>query len=63
MTREDFCILANIEDATEEAWRKRGKAPPYVVIGRSILYPTKGVAEHLLTIVRSQRSNPVGGML
>lgn len=47
IVREDLCALAGITEGTEEAWRKRGKAPPHIVLGRSILYPTQGLAEFL----------------
>lgn len=63
ITREEFCLLANIEDSTEEAWRKRGKAPPYVVLGRSILYPTKGLAEHMQTMMRGGATSPANHVI
>lgn len=63
ITREDYCTLADITDGTEEAHRKRGKAPPYVVLGCSILYPTASLAEHLQTLVRKRQRNVAAEVL
>ena len=61
--REDVCTLFNVKDSTEEAWRKRGKAPaPYVVAGNAILYETAGLAESLKADVRV-RANVTKGVL
>ena len=63
ITREDYCALARITNGTEEAHRKRGKAPPYVVLGCSILYPTASLAEHMQTIVRKGQRNVAAEVL
>lgn len=59
--REDVCALAAIKPATEEAWRKRGKAPAaYVRLGNEILYETAGLATSLKAGLRdpSDRGDP-----
>ena len=67
-TEEDFQSLANATPKTVEAWRKRGKGPAYILIGRRYLYPRKAVAEYINGLIRDAgqparelrgRSNPL----
>lgn len=53
MTEEDFALFADITTSTAEAWRKRHKGPAFIRIGNRVLYPIKGVAEHLSTLTRT----------
>jgi hypothetical protein len=39
--------------STAEAWRKRHKGPPFIRIGNGVLYPIKGVADHLSILTRA----------
>jgi hypothetical protein len=55
--------LAKITSSTAEAWRKRGRGPPYIVFGNAILYPMDGVAEFLKTQVRERREVPARALL
>lgn len=59
ITEEDFQLLANITEGTAEAWRKRGRGPAYVLIGKRVLYPRAAVAALLQTLVRERV--PVSG--
>jgi hypothetical protein len=43
ITEDDLCLLADIAPSTAEAWRKRGKAPPYLILGNRPLYLRKGL--------------------
>lgn len=38
-TQAEMMALAGIDEATEQAWRKRRTSPPYVRLGAVILYP------------------------
>lgn len=62
-TSEDLRALAGITESTEEAWRKRHKGPPYVLLGTQYLYPRKGVAEYLQALVRAPDRVPAKTML
>jgi hypothetical protein len=53
MTEEDFALFAAITPSTAEAWRKRHKGPAFIRLGNRVLYPIKGVAEHLSTLTRT----------
>jgi len=60
---EDLQKLAKVEPGTTEAWRKRGKGPPYLILGNQILYPRKGLVEHLKHLVRERRHVPAKELL
>jgi hypothetical protein len=55
---EDARILANVAPGTTEAWRKRGKGPPYVLFGNRFLYPRPEFPEFLRSRVRERRAIP-----
>jgi len=55
---EGFAKLAGVKLSTLDAWRKRGKGPEYVLLGRTYLYPIAGVQSHLTGRIRG-RSNLV----
>jgi hypothetical protein len=38
----EFCRQLNITPRTARNWRQRGDGPPYVQIGRDIIYPIDG---------------------
>lgn len=54
ITDEELQVLADATPGTVEAWRKRGKGPKYILFGNRYLYPRKGLAEHLNTLVRER---------
>ena len=56
LTAEAFRELCGIEESTEVAWRKRGKGPPYVLIGTQYLYPRDAVTTFLNARVREPRN-------
>lgn len=47
-----FAMLSGVKASTLEAWRKRGKGPAYVLLGRNYLYPITAVQEFITTKVR-----------
>lgn len=53
---EDLQALGGLQPSTTEAWRKRGKGPPYLIFGNRPLYPKKPTAAYLQTLIRD-RSN------
>jgi hypothetical protein len=55
---EDLGLLADATPGTTEAWRKRGKCPPYIRYGRRYLYPRKGVAKFLEALTRERAEVP-----
>ena len=57
-TSDELRSLAEITEGTEQAWRKRGTGPPYVLLGNSYLYPRKPLVEFLRTRVRVRRGVP-----
>ena len=57
ITEEEVQVLGDATPGTVEAWRKRGKGPKYILFGNRFLYPRKGLAEHLETLVR-ERNTP-----
>lgn len=60
---EDLQALGGVEPGTTEAWRKRGKGPPYLIFGNRALYPKKPVAAFLQTLVRERTRAPVKDVL
>jgi hypothetical protein len=60
---EDLQLLADVEPATTESWRKRGKGPAYVLFGNRFLYPRRAVAEFLEQHVRERRAVPAKSTL
>lgn len=59
-----FATLAGVKVSTLDAWRKRGKGPEYVLLGRNYLYPIAAVESHLSTLVRTRSSgNPADRLM
>lgn len=58
-----FATLAGVKVSTLDAWRKRGKGPEYILLGRNYLYPIAAVASHLSSLVRTRSSNNPANML
>ena len=63
ITDGEFRSLANITPGTEEAWRKRGTGPSFIRLGKSYLYPLKGLAEHLEKLTKTRTAAPQRGTL
>jgi hypothetical protein len=55
-TSLELRALAGITPMTEQAWRKRGVGPAYIVFGREFLYPKNAVADFLRGKTRAPRS-------
>ena len=53
---EDFQQLANATPGTTQAWRKRGKGPAYILLGKRYLYPRPAVAQYLASITRERKT-------
>jgi hypothetical protein len=51
-----FATLAGVKLSTLDAWRKRGRGPEYVLLGRSYLYPITAVQLYIGQSLR-KRSN------
>jgi hypothetical protein len=49
-----FAALAGVKVSTLDAWRKRGKGPEYVLLGRNYLYPITAVQNHIASNVRAR---------
>lgn len=47
ITEDDFIALADVKQATAEAWRKRGVGPAYTRLGNRVLYPLTAVQEFI----------------
>jgi hypothetical protein len=59
-----FATLAGVKVSTLDAWRKRGKGPEYVLLGRNYLYPIAAVESHLSTLIRTRSaSNPADRLM
>jgi len=56
LDENEFALLAGVKVTTLDAWRKRGKGPEYVLLGRNYLYPIAGVQTHVTSLVRSRTS-------
>jgi hypothetical protein len=55
LTASEWCTLTGITESTEEAHRKRGIAPPHIIIGNVVLYPRNDAKQFLLERVRGPR--------
>jgi hypothetical protein len=51
-----FATLAGVKVSTLDAWRKRGKGPDYVLLGRNYLYPLTAVQAYIGKCVRQRTS-------
>lgn len=54
VTEWDVSDLGRIAPTTLEAWRKRGKGPPYVLFGNRFLYPRDALREFLIAHQRER---------
>lgn len=61
ITEDDLCLLLKIAPATAETWRKRGKAPPYAILGNRPLYLRKGLQEFIERQARQPRDGVTAG--
>jgi hypothetical protein len=53
---EGFAKLAGVKLSTLDAWRKRGKGPDYILLGRNYLYPVAAVQSYISRLVRTRTS-------
>ena len=60
MLDEDLQALGDVKPTTTEAWRKRGKGPPYLIFGNRALYPKKPAAAYLQTLIRERTQQTLG---
>lgn len=64
LDEQGFAMLAGVKVSTLDAWRKRGKGPEYVLLGRNYLYPIAAVESHLSTLVRTRtKLNPARALM
>ena len=54
LDEDGFALLAGVKASTLDAWRKRGKGPEYVLLGRNYLYPIAAVQKHISSLVRAR---------
>jgi hypothetical protein len=52
LDEQSVAKLARVKLSTLDAWRKRGRGPEYVLLGRSYLYPISAVQEYISSLVR-----------
>ena len=57
ITAAELRALAAITEKTEEAWRKRGTGPAYILFGNAYLYPRSSLAAHLAARSRDTPSS------
>lgn len=53
---EGFAKLAGVKLSTIDAWRKRGKGPQYILLGRNYLYPIAAVQSYISGLVRTRNT-------
>jgi len=53
---EDLQTLGGIQPGTTDAWRRRGKGPPYLIFGNRVLYPKGPARQFLQTLMRERAS-------
>jgi len=56
LDEHEFATLAGVKVSTLDAWRKRGKGPRYVLLGKNYLYPIAAVESHLASRVKTRSS-------
>jgi hypothetical protein len=54
LDEDGFATLAGVKVSTLDAWRRRGKGPEYVLLGRNYLYPIASVESHLTSLVKAR---------
>lgn len=47
LTEEEVQTLTGWKDSTIDAYRKRGKGPSYIRIGKNFIYPRSGISAFL----------------
>ena len=60
---EDIQRIAGVTSGTTDAWRRRGKGPPYLVFGNRTLYPRKPAVEYIQTLIRERQRVSVADAL
>lgn len=63
ITREDYIAFTGYTIGTEETNRRRGVAPPHVVVGTVILYPLDTLAAFIRERVRNLPSTHAKSLL
>ncbi|HYD75329.1 helix-turn-helix domain-containing protein [Ramlibacter sp.] len=63
LTEPDLCALFDIKPGTAVAWRKRGRAPPYAVVGNRVLYPRAQLAKFIERQLREHPEVAAGSLL
>jgi hypothetical protein len=59
LTEEELAQLAEVEPESVTNWRNRGIAPPYVKIGRKILYPISGLKQFIEHRMKSKITSEI----
>ena len=54
LDEQSVAKLAGVKVSTLDAWRKRGKGPEYILLGRNYLYPISAVQKYILGLVRTR---------
>ncbi|MCS0585315.1 hypothetical protein NX784_27420 [Massilia pinisoli] len=52
LDEQSVAKLAGVKVSTLDAWRKRGKGPEYILLGRNYFYPISAVRKHIDSLVR-----------
>jgi len=54
LDEQSVAKLAGVKVSTLDAWRKRGRGPEYILLGRNYLYPISAVQKYMLGLVRTR---------
>jgi hypothetical protein len=64
LDEDSVATLAGVKPSTLDAWRKRGKGPEYILLGRNYLYPIAAIQQYVSGLVRTRTSfNPQLGLM
>jgi hypothetical protein len=56
LDEDSVATLAGVKPSTLDAWRKRGKGPEYILLGRNYLYPIAAIQKYVSGLVRTRTS-------
>lgn len=63
LTEPDLCTLFDIKPGTAVAWRKRGRGPPYALVGNRVLYPRTQLVQFIERQLRERPEVPARSLL
>lgn len=63
LSEQEFASLAGVKTETIDSWRRHGKGPDYVLLGRSYLYPLESVRQYIAGKTKEMRSSLTPSMM